>query len=128
MALHGMMMMMDCGLSTSSPLYVSKLQTSKADPKRNVISSCARRNGRRSRGLVGVENSQNLAWGIGQGGILRRRIVVKCEADADGGANEGFENVGSGGGGGGGNSAAIEVEDRIADGTQISGKILYISF
>ena len=124
MALHGMMMMMDCGLSTSSPLYVSKLQTSKADPKRNVISSCARRNGRRSRGLVGVENSQNLAWGIGQGGILRRRIVVKCEADADGGANEGFENVGSGGS----TSAAIEVEDRIADGTQISGKILYISF
>ena len=117
--------MMDCGLSTSSPLYVSKLQTSKADPKRNVISSCATRNGRRSRGLVGVGNSQNLAWGLGQGGILRRRVVVKCEADADGGVKEGFENVGSGGGG---NSAAIEVEDRIADGTQISGKILYISF
>lgn len=123
MALPGMMMMMNCGLSTSSPLYVSKLQTSKADPKRNVISSCATRNGRRSsnRGMVGVGNSQNLAWGLGQGGILRRRVVVKCEADADGGVNKGFENVG---GGGGGNSAAIEVEDRIADGAQISGKIL----
>ena len=121
-------MMLDCGLSTSSPLYVSKLQTSKADPKRNVISSCATRNGRRSsnRGLAGVGNSQNLAWGLGQGGILRRRVVVKCEADADGGANKGFENVGSGGGGG--NNAAIEVEDRIADGTQISGIILCINF
>lgn len=121
-------MMMDCGLSTSSPLYVSKLQTSKADSKRNVISSCATRNGRRSsnRGMAGVGNSQNLAWGLGQGGILRRRVVVKCEADADGGVNKGFENVGSGGGGG--NSAAIEVEDRIADGSQISGKILCINF
>lgn len=125
MALPGMMMMMNCGLSTSSPLYVSKLQTSKADPKRNVISSCATRSGRRSRsrGFGGVGNSQNSAWGLGQGGILRRRVVVQCQADADGGVNKGFENVG-----GSGNSAAIEVEDRIADGAPISGKILCIIF